>query len=276
MGANSRVKSLESALHVLNAIPEDSSISVTQLSKDTGLSKSTVCKILATYCDYGFVAQDPASKLFSLGPMLITKGQRALKNVNLRQVIRPYLKYLSGKFNENSMLMTQYGNAALISEYCEAEVPVRLAMRLSQVHELYYGAAPKVILANKKPEEQAALIDSMVFVKHTPATITSKEALYEVLTHIRETGFCYSGGEFDSSGVGIAVPIWDGAKTVAGGMAMNIPVFRVSEERLVEMIAEMKRCAVQVSEALGADPGEIAQMIHLDQSIHIDINLPQA
>lgn len=270
MSANSHVKSLESALNVLIAIPEDGSVSVTELSKTLGMSKSAVCKILATYCDYGFVSQDPVSKKFSLGPVLITKGQRALKNVDLRQIIRPYLKYLSKKYNENSMLMTQYGNAALISEYCEADVPVRLAMRLSQIHELYYGAAPKVILAYKKPEEQGALIDHMDFVKHTSATITSKEALYEALSKIRETGYCYSGGEFDSNGIGIAVPVWDSNGVVVGGLAMNIPMFRVESSPLSEMILEMKQCAVKVSSALGADEGEISEMIRLKNEISIN------
>ena len=273
MSASSHVKSLESALNVLMAIPEDGSTSVTQLSKDVGMSKSAVCKILATFCDYGFVAQDPNSKEFSLGPVLITKGQRALKNVDLRQIIRPYLNYLSKKYNENSMLMTQHGNAALISEYCEAEVPVRLAMRLSQIHELYYGAAPKVILAYKKPEEQAALIDEMVFEKHTAATITSKRALYEALEKIRAQGYCYSGGEFESSGIGIAVPIWDSSKTVVGGMAMNVPMFRLDSAPLEQMILDMKRCAVEVAQALGADRAEVEQMIRLNQPISIDTGM---
>ena len=178
MSANSRVKSLESALNVLMAIPEDRSISVTQLSKNLEMSKSAVCKILATYCDYGFVSQDPISREFVLGPTLAAKGQRVFQNIDSRELIRPHLKYLSNKYNENAMLMTQCGNAALISEYCEAKVPVRLAMRLSQLHELYYGAAPKVILAYKDLEEQAALIDKMSIVQHTPATVSSKEKLY--------------------------------------------------------------------------------------------------
>ena len=267
MSASSRVKSLETALNVLTAIPEDRSISATQLSKELGMSKSAVYKILATFCDYGFAAQDPSSKEFSLGPTLITKGQRALKHMDLRQVIRPYLNYLSKKYNENSMLMTQYGNAALISEYCEAQVPVRLAMRLSQVHELYYGAAPKVILAYKKPEEQAALIEQIVFTKHTDATITSKEELHEALEKIRETGYCYSGGEFDSAGIGIAVPIWDGSKSVVGGMAMNIPMFRLDSAPIADMILDMKRCAVKVAQSLGADPDEIEKLIHIDAPI---------
>lgn len=264
MSANSRVKSLESALHVLMAIPEDRSVSVTQLSKNLDMSKSAVCKILATYCDFGFVSQDPVSREFSLGPALIAKGQRILKNIDSRELIRPHLRYLSDKYNENAMLMTQCGNAALISEYCEAKVPVRLAMRLSQLHELYYGAAPKVILAYKDPVEQKALIDQMVIVQHTPATISSKEMLYEVLTKIRETGYCYSGGEFDSAGIGIAVPVWDGNKTVIGGIAMNIPMFRVELSPLEEMIHDMKLCSIKVATSMGANRKEIEEMIHLD------------
>ena len=264
MSASSRIKSLESALNVLMAIPEDRSVSITQLSKQLELSKSAICKILATYCGYGFVSQDPITREFSLGPTLIAKGQRILSNINLRDIVRPHLKFLSKKYNENSMLMTQHGNAALISEYCEAEVPVRLAMRLSQLHELYYGAAPKVILAYKDPAEQAALIDQMVFVRHTSATITSKETLYKALDKILETGYCYSGGEFDNAGIGIAVPVWDGSKTVVGGMAMNIPMFRVASSPIAEMVLDMKKRSVQIAKKLGANEKEIEEMIRID------------
>jgi len=211
-----------------------------------------------------FRPQDPISREFVLGPTLAAKGQRVLQNIDSRELIRPHLRYLSDKYNENAMLMTQCGNAALISDYCEAKVPVRLAMRLSQLHEMYYGAAPKVILAYKDPEEQVALIDQMNIVQHTAATVTSKEMLYQALEKIKKAGYCYSGGEFANDGIGIAVPVWDGSKTLIGSIAMNVPMFRVESSPLGEMIHDMKLCSIKVAVAMGAKREEIEEMIRLD------------
>ena len=263
MSASTRIKSLDSALTVLMDIPEDRSISVTQLSKDTGLTKSAVSKILATFADYGFVFQDEATKEFSLGPTIIAKGANVLRNVDLRQLVRPYLRHLSDIFNENSMLMIQQGDEALIAEYCEAKVSVRLSMRLAQRHKLYYGAAPKVILAYMPEEEREAIIRGISFRKHTAATIDSREKLEAALEKIRAEGQCFSGGEFDNNGIGIAVPVWDAHLLVPGSIAMNVPMFRVKEAPIDNMFHEMKECALKMSLTLGADEGYVREALRL-------------
>ena len=264
MAATTRVKSLESALSVLTHIPENKSITLTELSQAVGMTKSAVYKILATYSDYGFVVQNQTTKEYSLGPTIISMGSKALRNIDIREIVRPYLHMLSHEFNENSMLMIKQGDIALIAEYYEADVPIRLSMQLGQKHELYYGAAPKVILAYQKREDELEIIDRISFKQYTSETINSRSKLMNVLEQIREDGYCYSGGEFDNAGIGIAVPVWDANRAVTNSIAMNVPMFRVSKAPLDDMILKMKHCAIDISVALGADRNAVTRSIHLD------------
>ena len=265
MGTTPRIKALETALELISAIPENRTISVTELSNTLGITKSAVTKILATYGDYGFVVQDD-NKEFRLGPAILSLGAKAMRGLDIRSLVKPYLHRLTDNYNENSMLMIQQRDEAIIVEYVEAKVSVRLAMQMGQHHKLYYGAAPKLILAHKNPKEQKDLIDGITFEQKTAHTISSREGLYRSLDLIINNGFCYSCSEFDNAGIGLAVPVWDSHCNVNASIAMNVPIFRLKDTPLPEMILAMKKEALDFSVSLGADKNKILPLLHRDRN----------
>lgn len=158
MNDGSHIKSLENAMEVLLALPVDRSISVTELSKAVALSKSAVCKILRTLRDYGMVSQDPVTREYTLGYLFISKGYQVLEHLDIRKQAKPELKWLTDKYEENSMLMLEKDGHAIAVELCRAAGPFRMMIELGQLCPLNRGAGPKVLLAYQSAERKKIFI----------------------------------------------------------------------------------------------------------------------
>lgn len=251
MNDGTRVKALENGLNILMAIPAEKGITITMLSQQVDMTKSSICKILTTFRDYGFVSQDPVTKEYSLGPTLIAKGFQALNQLDIRALAKPELRRLTERYNENSMLMIEQNEQVVIIELCEADVPIKLTMRLGQCHPFYRGAAPKVLLAFQSEERIRSVVERIVFEPLTGNTIREKSVLLERLAQIRRDGYCISEGEIDSQTLAVAVPIMDAQNRIIASMAVSGPKSRVDRQNINPMIEDLKESANTISQRLG-------------------------
>jgi len=253
MNDGTRIKALENGLKILMAIPSGKGISITALSHQVDMTKSAICKILSTFRDYGFVSQDGVTKEYTLGPTLIAKGFQALNQLDIRALAKPELRRLTERYNENSMLMIEQNEQVVIIELCEADVPIKLTMRLGQCHPFYRGAAPKVLLAFQPEERIQSVVARIVFEPPlTDNTIHDKDVLLQRLAQIRRDGYCISEGEIDVLTLAVAVPILDAQSKIVASMAVSGPKSRVDRQNMRAMIEDLKDSARRVSQRLGA------------------------
>ena len=76
-------QTIDRALRLLEAFPHDRpEISMTELAAATGLERSGVCRMLQALREHRFVAQDPVSRRYSLGPRLFELGSRVAIRVH--------------------------------------------------------------------------------------------------------------------------------------------------------------------------------------------------
>ena len=77
---------------------QDKGVSISQISKDLGLYKSTVYRTLATLQNRGYIEQNVSNEMYSLGPKIYAlKGSEAPEQ-KLVEIILPYLKQLNDKY----------------------------------------------------------------------------------------------------------------------------------------------------------------------------------
>ena len=74
-GPKYSVRAVERAIAVLNAFSFDrAELSLVEIAKETGLSKPTAFRLLATLEQHRYVAVDPARARYRLGPKLLELG----------------------------------------------------------------------------------------------------------------------------------------------------------------------------------------------------------
>lgn len=92
---------------------------LTELTRILGLNKATCHAILSTMARYGFLAQDPRSKAYRLGPSIAAAGIAAFAQFPVLEFARPELESLGrehklgfgvlGRSGEQLVLLANYG-----------------------------------------------------------------------------------------------------------------------------------------------------------------------
>ena len=95
------VQSIQRAVMLLEVLAgEESELRITQLSKKTGLSQSTVHRLLGTLYNLNFVDQNSNNHKYRLGLKLFELGSSIINKIDIVQLAIPYMEALSKKYNE--------------------------------------------------------------------------------------------------------------------------------------------------------------------------------
>lgn len=213
------VRSIELGARLLDLLIEHpGGLSLDQLTRAVGRSKTTVYRALATQAMRGHI--DPVSAdRYRLGPRLLLPQKTHLDLLVLRA--HPHLEALSQRFAYTvslgvldpaavTVVDTTHGRSAL-------QAPVEPGLRLP----LHASALGKVLAATLDDEEVGAVVRLVGMPARTARTITDPDVLVAELARIRRRGWAIDDREYDDvlRGVAAAVP----GRRVVAGLALTGP-----------------------------------------------------
>ncbi len=234
------VRAIERAIDILDCFsPDESEFTLTGLSKRIGLAPSTTSRIVSTLEKRGYLARNPETQRYALGPILARIGAFGLASVDICKVALPYMRELNGIYDEGVSLYVVRGNERICVERVESSRPLRRVVNIGDRHLLTRGAAGRVLLAYLPEEKRAELLTSDPF--------TTEEALAE----LRRSRRAVSLGEREEGVTSIAAPVEDVRREVVAALAMSGPSVRFEGPGFDEKITKVARFADLISEALG-------------------------
>src|SRR5215212_2895129 len=96
------ISSVENALRLLVILRDREEIRVSEASAELGVARSTAHRLLAMLHSYGIVEQGP-NRAYRVGPVLAEIGLSALRQVDVRAHIRPFLEALVAELDEDEL-----------------------------------------------------------------------------------------------------------------------------------------------------------------------------
>lgn len=247
----------ESATRVIDVLllflDGQSHIGISQVSRQLGLSKAVVYRILRSLMTKDMVVQDPDSKLYKLGPAAAALGARAFRDDNLRQVAVPILSRLRDRTSETATLSELIGHERFYIEQFPSPLAIKMLVEIGRRFPLHAGSSSKVILAFLNPTEQQEVIDGTL-AKLTPETVVDRKQLTKDLIAIKSQGFAVSTGERQQGAGAVASPIFNFRGSVVGAISVCGPVERFSPEVVQSIIPMVQQAATEISTNLGARP----------------------
>src|SRR4051812_44584889 len=96
------IESVDRALAVILAFEEDETLTITEIGRRLGVSRSTAYRLLNVLEYRGFVRQDLRTKAFHGGPSLLRVGLAAAKRLDIRARYRPLLEEVVARVGETS------------------------------------------------------------------------------------------------------------------------------------------------------------------------------
>src|SRR4051812_15001793 len=141
------VASVERGLMLLQAFtPDKSRLTLAELSKITGLYKSTILRLAQSFEDCGLLARNEAGE-YTIGLASLQLAAMYLQSVDPMDVIGPALRKLVELTGESATFYVRNGPSRVCVARLESPKRVRDHVQLGDIISLEKGAAGHVILA---------------------------------------------------------------------------------------------------------------------------------
>jgi IclR family acetate operon transcriptional repressor len=188
------VQSFDRAVAILDAFTADRpELGVSEIARITGLSRSTVHRLLVTLRRHEFVQQLPNSTNYALGPHLLRLAQAAYSHVNLQKAARGLMAKLRDTCDETVGLHGRLGpTTRTVLDQVESSQPLRRTYtEIGMPIPIYQGAPGKVLLAFSSRELQEEILQDEL-IPATPRSITDPKKLRSELARTRKRGYALS------------------------------------------------------------------------------------
>jgi DNA-binding IclR family transcriptional regulator len=254
------VQSVQRALHLLSHFaPRRTDVAfhrkawtVSDLARATGLHKSVVARLMSTMALEGFVAQDPMSKAYSVGPEAFAVGNAYEPYFILNQVARPVMEDLTARCGHASYLGVPSGDHYVFLIAVESIRSVRVAIGVGERRAFHTGAIGKVLLAAMPEGRERAILGVGPLPQMTPHTITDVDLLLAQLAEVRRTGVAINHQESILGAGSVAVGVHNATGECVAGLAVVYPTHVVTDAEIDGLTRVVAAAGSEVSRRLGA------------------------
>lgn len=255
LGKRGSVQSIDRAVAILRCFDARTpDLGISDLARATGLSTSTVHRLLLAMQENGLVRQT-AHRRYAIGPLVVQLAHSGGIPADLRDAALPVLRALRDDTGETAAVheLLPSGQRVVLDQvesyhqlrrtYTEFGLPVALPL----------GAPGKALLAFLPFEQQQEVLKGPL-EQVQPATITDPEVLAQQFAEIRRRGYAMSRTERTAGICSVAAPVFGHSGDVAGCLSVSGPEMRMPVERMEEFGMRVADGAWSVSELLGATP----------------------
>ncbi len=226
--------------------PDDPALTVSEISRRTGLHLATASRLVAELAEHGFLARD-ADRRVRVGMRLWELGTRASPTMSLRDAAMPFLEGVHDVVGHHVQLGVLDGDEVLFLERLTAPGAVvnytRIAGRLPM-----HGSSSGLVLLAHGPAALQERILAGPLKAYTAHTITNPTALRSTLADIRRQGYAYCPGYLHEEALGIAAPVRGRQGDVVAAFSVIVP----NDAGAASVVPVVRTAARGVSRALAA------------------------
>ncbi len=247
------VEALSRGLAVLSQFDEMAGdLSLTDLVRLTGLSKSTTFRIVRTLEDAGYLIRHADTQRYRPGLKVLKLGFAALSNLGIREISRPYLERLAKTTGQTVSLSLLDGREIVYIDRVRNRAIVGVVLGLGSRIPAHCASMGKAILAHLPEVELATLLNEKTLVPCTSRSIVEISALHREFVRIRRCGYALNDQELEIGLRAVAAPIRDHDQQVVAAINATGSVRTISRQRLVKELApQVQEAAGEISRTMG-------------------------
>ncbi|GAA4408915.1 hypothetical protein GCM10023168_26930 [Fodinibacter luteus] len=236
----SSLKSVGSALDVLECFATDGELGVSDIARRLGVAKSTAHRLLQTLASRGFVEQDQHSGQYRLGIHVYELGSLALARNELRHAALPFLRQVAMATGLTVNLSVPDGPDIVFVERIENSDGVRILGHFGRRLPAHTASSGKAISAWNRDADLARRRAG--FPPRVSKTVRTEADWDRCLENVRRLGYAVSHSESFDGASSVAVPVMHRRQAVA-----SVSVFGPTEvieprvDRLVPVLLAASR-----------------------------------
>lgn len=257
------VQSIERAIDILDCLAEHpKGCGIGELSKDLGLSKSTIHRIITTLKHKEYVAQNKGNDKYQLGIKILGLSASIINNMDLVGIAKPYINEFANKVGEVihlSLPDETYSNIIYVDKVKPENTgrAITMSSNIGKKVPIYCTAAGKLLLSQYSDDKIKELLKDIHFVKYTENTITSIDTLLNEIHEIRKNSYALDNEEYDNAVNCIAVPIFDRTNKIIAAISLSSVTLFNNLDDLLKYKNQFMYVAKSISKLMGYTDGEI-------------------
>ncbi|MDI4231842.1 MULTISPECIES: IclR family transcriptional regulator [unclassified Bradyrhizobium] len=230
------VAAVDRALTILGAFEEKPEpMSLAELSRHTGMYKSTLLRLMTSLQEFGYLVQLPEGR-YHLGPTPFRLGAIYQRANNLHDQVMPVLRQLVAAGTESPSFHVRHdGKRRLCVFRIDSQHSTLDRVEAGMLLPLDRGAAGRVILAFDGENGEA----------------------YD---RIRRGAIAVSFGERDPDCAGIACPVFGPNGKLVGALSLSGPKPRFTKDSIKTMSSLLSQAAARLTRSLGG-PTELLDRV---------------
>lgn len=249
---SSSIQAVERAIAILKSFSiEHPERAVGELSRELGLHKSTVSRLMQTLEQGGLLARNPETKRYRLGIDLIGLASQVMSYMDVREVARPFLRRLAEDCQESvNLVVLEGGQVVNLEQFVPPARQVKNIGRVGRRMCAHCTAAGKVMLAYL-PADRLDKVLAGDLLRFTVHTITDPDELRQELAQIPKRGYAVAQEELEDGLNAIAAPITDHTGRVVAAASIAGPAYRVAPAIFAHLAGQLVEVTEQISRQLG-------------------------
>lgn len=234
---------------------------VSELARETDLSKGTIHRMLTSMCEHQLVVQDKTTKQYYLGPKTMLWGSQFLRLQDPIKLLGRYGEKLSNETNLYTFICRYHGgDVYCVYTHQPSDLRNKYFVHVGQRMPIHSAAAAKVILAYQEEAMVEKMVHETPFEATTPYTKTNPLDIKQELKEIYHSQLAFCIEELEIGVSAISAPIfYDDKKT-------NVSISIVGESDYIEMQQEI--LVKQINE-VAKEASEHMKSMHLLSSIRL-------
>jgi DNA-binding IclR family transcriptional regulator len=194
---SSSTPAVEQAAEVIKHLASQPKVKqrLSDISKALGINVTKTFVILDALQKSGFVNKDNKSKLYSLGPSLISIGQMAFANASYSDAVKPFLEEIVRETHCSASFGFITMGSLVVTAFESAGQPVDSRFAIGAERPIYFKAHGRIIAAYLPKEERELLIKSNFHGFYDEPYTNNHEKVRRDLAAYRKKGFAYASSD---------------------------------------------------------------------------------
>jgi DNA-binding IclR family transcriptional regulator len=213
---------------------EHSAMTLSELSRRTGLPLTTVHRLSGELTRHGLLERDDAQR-YRVGLRLWEIASTASRAVDLRDAALPVLQDLYTATRENVQLAVLDGAEAVYLERLSGAESVHVVTRVGSRLPVHASGVGLVLLAYAPIEVQDEVLGAPL-ARFTRHTITDPRRLRRVLADVRRDGYVISDRQVEPISVSVGAPVRDRTRRVVAAVSVVVAAGREDPRTFVQPV----------------------------------------